>query len=73
MLEFLIKFDSFAYIKLRSVSTQFRKQVAQCIDDVSNSVENRFVQNYSSILFFKRAFTWCKAIRVCGQKGLRID
>jgi hypothetical protein len=47
--------------------------VYQSFDDLCNSVENGFVATYFESLFFKRSFTWCKAITHCGKKGLRID
>lgn len=43
------------------------------MDDLCNSVENGFVSKFYQALFFKRSFSWSKAITFCGQKGLRID
>ena len=73
VIETFLKFDSFNFIKLSALSKAYRRQVSQAMDDLANKVENGFVTAYYETLFFKRSFTWCKPISVCGQKGLRID
>ena len=47
--------------------------MSQAFDDYCNPIENAFVSTYFEHIFFKRSYTWTKAISFCHDRGVRID
>jgi hypothetical protein len=68
-----IQYDSLLFAKFLLLSPTWHTSVLQSIDEHCNRFENKFVQTYQDLLYFKQSYSATMPIKFCGQRGLKLD